>query len=179
MPQISDELLKWADFLAKFGQFLFGLCSLSLAVWAATFKRKDFFRSELAKKQLNELGETRTALQSIFFNLYYIPHIEQILKAMGWSLDSLKENDPDSWEQYQRYKSTSFELFYKFSDANYYLFPSWIDKERRKAFAEAMRAFAPFTLHATASKTAAEREAYATEIIKIKDYLDSALQKNT
>jgi hypothetical protein len=176
MTPVPPEWLSWADFLAKCGQFLFGFSTLALALWAAIFKRKELFRTELVKKQLDELGKVRTALQSIFFDFYYIPSTEEMMRTMGWNLDALKEHAPESWEQYQRYKNTSLELFYKFSDSNYYLFPEWIDKEKRESFSEAMKAFAPFTLVATAAKTPSERETYAVEIAKMKEYFDGALQ---
>ncbi|OXI31536.1 hypothetical protein CFB89_19070 [Burkholderia sp. AU16741] len=143
------------------------------------FKRKDLFRTELVKKQLDEVGKVRASLQSIFFDLYYIPIIEQTMRAMGWNFDALKEHDPESWEQYCRYKNTSLELFYKFSDRNYYLFPKWINWERRQKFSNSMKDFAPFTLVATASKSSSEREAYAIEINRMKDYLDDVLQTHT
>lgn len=175
MTTVPPELLSWADFLSKVGQFLFGLCTLALAVWAATIKRKDFFRSELTKKQLEELGKVRTDLQSIFFDFYYIPSIAQMMQTMGWNIDVLKEKDSESWDQYQRYMRTSLELFYKFSDSNYYLFPDWIDRAKRKKFVAAMESFAPFTLNATTSRSQQEREAYAVAISEMKNHFDVAL----
>jgi hypothetical protein len=179
MAPISPGLLSWVDLLAKFSQFLFSLCALLISLWAVIFKRRDLFRTELVKKQLDEVGKVRTSLQSILFDLYYIPITEQTMRVMGWNLDTLKEHDPESWEQYYRYKNTSLELFYKFSDNNYYLFPKWLSGERRQKFADAMKIFAPFTLVATASKSSSEREAYAGEINRMKEYLDDALRTHT
>ena len=176
MTPVPSDWLSWADFFAKVGQFLFGFCTLALALWAAIFKRNELFRSELTRKQLDELGTVRTALQSIFFDFYYIPSMAQMMRTMGWNLDTLKENDPESWEQYQRYKKTSLDLFYKFSDTSYYLFPEWVDKNRRQRFADAMKAFAPFSVVSTISKSQEEREAYAIEITKMKEYFDVVLQ---
>lgn len=175
MTAVPQELLSWVDFLSKVGQFLFGLCTLALAVWAVTIKRKDLFRSELTKKQLEELGKVRTDLQSIFFDFYYIPSISQMMQTMGWNIDALREKDSESWEQYQRYKRTSLDLFYKFSDKNYYLFPEWIDQNKRKQFVVAMEAFAPFTLNATTSKSQPERDAYSVAISEMKNHFDVAL----
>lgn len=174
---VPSELMSWADFLAKVGQFLFGLCTIVLAFWAVIFKRKELFRTELTKKQLNELGAVRTALQSVLFDFFYIPITAQTMRTMGWNLDVLKEQDPDSWQQYQRYKNTSTELFYKFSDAHYYLFPDWIDKDRRLKFADAMRRFAPFTFVAASSKSKEEREAYVREIAEMKEHIDVRLRR--
>ncbi|UOB58398.1 hypothetical protein MRS60_29970 [Burkholderia pyrrocinia] len=176
MITISPELLSWVDLLAKIGQFLFGLCTLALAIWATTVKRKDFFRSELNKKQLEELGKVRADLHSIFFDLHYIPITTEMMKNMAWNTDKLKEIDPESWEQIQRYKRTSLDIFYKFSGENYYLFPEWIDRKRMRQFAEAMKSFAPFTPNATTSKSQSEREAYANEILGIKDHFDVVLR---
>ncbi len=175
MNTVPPELLSWAEFLSKVGQFLFGLCTLALAVWAATIKRKEFFRSELTKKQLEELGKVRADLQSIFFDFYYIPSIAQMMQTMGWNINALKERDAESWALYQRYQKTSFDLFYKFSDSNYYLFPNWIVRDRRNQFVAAMKSFAPFTLDATTSKSQQEKEAYAITISEMKNHFDVAL----
>lgn len=176
MAPIPPELTFWADLLAKVGQFLLGICTFALAIFAATVKRKEFFRSELDKKRLEELDRVRAKLQTLFFDLYYIPSISGNMSAMGWNLLDLKENDVDSWDQYQRYKSTGLELFYKFSDSDYYLFPDWISAEKRRQFAVSMQSFAPFTLMSTSLKTQAEREAFATEIVAIKKHFDEALR---
>jgi len=178
MISIPLELLTLADFLAKLGQFLFGLCTLLLALWAAIFKRKDLFRTELSKKQLEELGNIRASLQTVFFDLYYIPSIDSTMKTMSWNMDQLKEHDPESHEQLKRYQNTSKDLLYKFNDINYYLFPEWFEKEGREKFANTMKQFIPFSTHATISKSRAEREAYAIEIIKMKDYLDVGLRSH-
>jgi hypothetical protein len=173
---VPPELTSWADLLAKVGQFLLGICTLALAILVATVKRKELFRSELDKKRLEELGRVRTMLQTLFFDFYYIPSITGNMSVMGWNLLDLKEKDVDSWDQYQRYKSTGLELFYKFSDSDYYLFPDWINVEKRKQFAVSMRAFAPFTLMSTNSKTPAQREAFANEIVEMKKHFDEALR---
>lgn len=178
MTPIPPELLTLADFLAKLGQFLFGLCTLFLALWAAIFKRKDLFRTELSKKQLEELDNIRASLQTVFFDLYYIPSIDSTMKSMSWNTDQLKEHDPESHEQLKRYQNTSKDLLYKFNDINYYLFPDWFEKKEREKFANTMKQFIPFTRHATVSKSHAEREAYAIEIIKMKDYLDIGLRNH-
>lgn len=178
MPHVPSELLQWAELLAKLGQFLFGLCTLTIAVWAATIKRKDFFRSELDKKRLDELGQIRTALQSMFFDFNYLHSTSEIMRTMDWNLKALKENDPDSWNQYERFKNTARELFYKFSDSEYYLFPDWIDRERRKKFAKSMLAFAPFTLSAATSKSQAQRDQFAVDIAEMKKHFDEALRSH-
>ena len=179
MNPISPELLSWADFLAKLGQFLFGFCTLILAIWAATTKRKDFFRSELSKKQLEELGKIRSDLHSIFFDLYYLPITAQSMRTMSWNLDQLKENDSEAWEQIQRYKKTSLDLFYKFSSENYYLFPNWLDRNKINEFVNAMKKFAPFTLNAAYSKNDKDREIYANLILDLKNHFDDALRTHT
>ena len=176
MIHIPADLASWADFLAKVGQFLFGLFTLLLAIWATTVKRKEFFRTELDKKRLEELGRVRSALQSMFFDFNYIHSTSETMKTMGWNISDLKTKDPDAWEQYSRYKSTALDLFYKFSDLDYYLFPDWIEREKRKTFATAMRAFAPFTLLSTSSKTQTQRDAFAVEIAEMKMHFDTALR---
>ena len=176
MIAVPPDLLSWADLLSKFGQFLFGLCTLVLAIWAATAKRKDFFRSELSKKQLEEMGKIRVDLQSLFFDLYYISITAQTMKVMEWNIYHLKKNDPESWEQVQRYKRTSLVLFYKLSSANYYLLPGWLDRKEIGIFVENMKPFAPFTILSTSSRSDKERESYVNSILKIKNHFDAALR---
>lgn len=179
MVTAPSELLFWADLLAKIGQFLFGFCTLILAIWAATTKRRDFFRSELSKKQLEEAGKIRADLQSIFFDLYYIPITAQTMRTMNWNFDNLKENDPEAWEQVKRYKNISLELFYKFSSEKYYLFPIWLNSEKIEKFVDTMKIFAPFTLSSTASRTEEERKIYANLILDLKNHFDEALRENS
>jgi len=178
MVAVSPELISWADLLSKLGQFMFGLCTLALAIWAATTKRREFFRSELTKKQLEEVGRVRADLQSIFFDLYYIHITSQTMRTMEWNINHLKENDPETWDQVQRYKRTSLDLFYKISSKNYYLFPDWLDRKKISDFACLMNAFAPFTLHSTSSRSDRERENYANAILDLKNHLDEALRAN-
>ncbi|WP_079229800.1 hypothetical protein [Pseudomonas putida] len=174
---LPPELLSWADFLAKIGQFLFGLCSLLLALWAAIYKSKDFFRSELSKRQLEELGSIRSSLQSVFFDFYYMPSIKHTMVSMGWSFEDLKKHDLKLWEQIERYNKTSTDLFYKFIDSNYYLFPDWLEKERLERFGKSMRTFVPFTLSSAVDKSDEVRGSYFNEILNMKEYLDVSLKK--
>ena len=178
MTAIPAELLSWAEFLSNIGQFLFGLCALALAVLATTTKRKDIFRSELAKKQLDEAGRIREELQSLFFDLYYIPITLQTMRVMEWNTDHLREYDRDAWEQVQRYRSTSLDLFYKLSSKDYYLLPDWLDKGKIKTFSEAMKPFAPFTLNSTGTKSEEDRECYANAILDLRTHFDDALRAN-
>lgn len=175
MAIVPPELLSWADFLSKVGQFLFGFCTLALAIWATTVKRKDLFRSEITKRQLEELGKVRTDLQSIFIDFQHVPSIAQTMQTMAWNIENLREKDTESWELHQRYKKTSLDLFYKFSDSNYYLFQKLIDRQKINQFAAAMGSFAPFTIHATMSKHQSDRDAYAIAISHIKNHFDEVL----
>src|SRR5690606_33893 len=101
-----------------------------------------------------------------------------ILKAMEWNTDQLRENDPNAWEQVQRYKRTSLDLFYKFSSKNYYLLPEWLDRKKTSDFGDAMKPFAPFTLNSTGTKSNEVIERYANLILELKNHFDEALQAN-
>ena len=101
------------------------------------------------------------------------------MRTMSWNLDQLKENDSEAWEQVQRYKKTSLDLFYKFSSENYYLFPNWLDRNKINEFVNAMKKFAPFTLNAAYSKNDKDREIYANLILDLKNHFDDALRTHT
>lgn len=174
----SKELLMWADVLAKFGQFLFGLITLFLAIYAAILKRKEIFRSELHKKQVGELGEIRDKLQQLLFDFAYIPGIKEDIKTMGWNLSSLKEDSPESWQQYQRFKSNSLELFNKIGNRDYYLFPHWLDTTPLLSLRKQMEKFIPFTLNSVSSKSEENREEFMNGIVQVVNHLDRSLKKN-
>jgi len=176
MTIVPVEFASWADFLAKVGQFLFGLCSVSLVIFALTVKRKEFFRTELDKKRLDELGRIRSALQSLFFDFNYIHFTSEMMATMNWSLAELQVYDPDAWEQYSRFRNTALDLIYKFSDLDYYLFPDWIERGKRERFAASMLVFAPFTMYSVSSKTQTQRDTFAVEISEMKSHFDNALR---
>lgn len=178
MPQISEELMAWVDLLAKLGQLLFGLVAVILAVLAVLAKGRDIWRTELAKKQIDELGRVRDGLQLIWFDFQYLPEISKEMDVMGWNFEQLRQGDPDAWEQCQRYKTTSLALFYKFSDPDYYLFPKWISSDLMLDFSSSMREFAPFTLRVVLSKSEGQRKLYSSKIIAIRKSIDQALRKN-
>ena len=97
------------------------------------------------------------------------------MNAETWPL---KREDPDSWQQYQRYKANSLEVFYKVGNPNYYLWPRWIDKRCLKTFSSKMETFAPFTLMSTASRPEGELRDYINEVVRFLDYLDEQLGKH-
>jgi len=173
-----DSIMRYADILAKFGQFATGLCMLGLSIFAICMKRRDLFRSELTKRRIDELALVRSSLQSIFYDIHFVAASSGMLLTMKWNIDEWKTHDLDGWEQYQRYKKTSTELFYKLTDRNYYLFPDWIDKTKISAFAVKMKEWAPFTIMATCQHSTKERENYMLAIDDLKDEFDRALKKN-
>lgn len=172
-----SELLQIADFFAKIGQFLFGLCGFLLALYAISVKRRDLFRSELAKRQIDELTKIHNDLQSIFFDIYYVRDIQDRLLMMKWSLSDFEKNCPEEYAQYKRYRDTSMALFYKFMSSEYFLLPSWVDRNVVSQFHEAMKPWSPFTVVATA-RSNDELKTYMNEILKIKEVINAALRKH-
>ena len=152
------------DLMEKFGQLAFGLCG-----------RRDLFRSEFAKRQIAELTQIRGDLQTVVSDVYYVASIKDTLLTTGWSQEEWRFSRPDAYEQYQRYKRISLDLFYKFTDSDYYLFPDWLDRQKVEDFGKVMRHWAPFTIQATA-KSHEEKTAYMDAILRIKHEFDRALE---
>lgn len=171
-----EALAKIADLMAKFGQYAFGLRDRLLAILAISTKRSDLFRSELAKRQIGELTQIRSDLQAIFFDVSYVANVKDTLLTTGWSQEEWRSSDPEAYEQYQRYKKTSLDLFYKFTDSDYYLFPDWLDRQKVEDFGKVMQHWAPFTIQATA-KSHEEKKAYMDAIWRINHEFERALKK--
>ena len=178
MDVIPSALMSWADFLAKLGQFAFGLAAMLLAMYAAYYKRVELFRTELQKRQFDEVASIRGKLHEIFFDAGYLPLIKGSMEVMSWNFDDLKREDPDSWQQYQRYKANSVDVFYKVGNPKYYLWPRWIDRRRLQGFSSKMENFAPFTLVSTASPPKEELRDYINEVVSLMHYLDEQLGKH-
>ena len=179
MELISPDLLAVAKFLADVGQFGFGLVTVLLTIYAATFRRKEIFRSELDKRQLEELTVIRQQLQELFFEFYFLPSIRSAMELMKWSIDDMKSQSPDDWDKYNRYSTSSLSLFYKFQSPDYFLFPKWLDRAAIEDFHQSMRRFAPFTLISSTSQSDAQRTEYMNEIQNMISYLDKQLRQHS
>lgn len=177
MEPISPTLMKTAEFLAHIGSFLFGFAATALALYAAIFRRTEIFRSELQRRQFDELALVRQQLQNIFFDFYYLPFILSSMKTMSWNLDDLKIQSREDWDQYKQYKNNSLSLYYKFQSPDYFLFPKWVNREPIERFLEAMEGFAPFTLESSTKQTEEERKNYMDEVRRLISYLDKELRE--
>ncbi|MFI5364442.1 MAG: hypothetical protein ACHQ4J_02350 [Candidatus Binatia bacterium] len=175
---VPNHWTAWVDLLAKLGQIVFGLVALLLAVYAAIIKRSEIFRTELQRKQFAEVAAIRGRLHQILFDLGYIPMIRDSMKVMSWNLDDLRKEDPDSWHQYQRYKTNSLDIFYKVSYSDYYLWPRWVDKQLITGLYLSMRPFVPFTLVSTSNRPEEDRQVYMNDLLKVIQDLDQALRKH-
>lgn len=173
-----ESALKISSILGDSGQFFFGLVAVILSIYALTKKRRDIFQSELVKNQFAEVGLIRTQLSQIFYDVYYVALRKSELEAMGWSLQDYRNNCPEEWEQYSRYKENSLDLFYKLMTPNYYLFPDWICREKIASHFELMQRFAPFTINTTGKKDTKEVEEYQNSTIALINYLDTGLRKH-
>ena len=177
MDIISPEYQEIAQFLAHVGQFLFGLVTVLLMAYAAIFRRKEVFRSELQKRQIEELAVIRRQLHEVWFEFFYLPSIRSLMELNNWSFNDLRVHALDEWEKYDRYAKRSLDLFYKFKDPDYYLFPYWLDRDEIDKFCKSMQKFAPFTLLSSTGQPEAIREEYMKEIRALISQLDEGLRK--
>jgi len=175
---VVELALKISSILGDSGQFFFGLVAVILSIYALTKKRRDIFQSELAKSQFVEVGLIRTKLSQIFYDVYYVAQRKSELEAMGWSLQDYRNNCPEEWEQYSRYKDNSLDLFYKLMTPNYYLFPDWVCREKIASHLKLMQCFAPFTINATGKKDIEKVQEYQNSTIALIDHLDTELRKH-
>lgn len=173
-----DLAIKISELLGGIGQFVFGLVAVVLSVIALVMKRADIFSSELAKKQLSEMGSIRTKLSEVFFDIYYVSQFKSQLEIMDWSLEDFRRECPEQWAQFARYQENSLDLFYKFMTPDYYLFPKWVSSEKVIAHHERMKEFAPFTIYAVGSKSVEEIQRYQKKTVEFVNYIDVELGKN-
>lgn len=174
-----EEITKLSEILGNAGQFILGIFALSLSILALIFKRKDVFKTELAKAQLEELGRIRKILSEIFFDVGYVAGFKRQNEVMEWSLEDFKKNLPQKWEQLEKYKRNSLDLFYIFMTPDYYLFPSWVDKSEIKEHYKLMQTMAPFTVFATGEKSRQDIEKYQTATHELINKIDKLLVKNS
>ncbi len=174
-----DCIAKVADILGKFGQFIFGLLALALSIVAILAKKRDIFKTELAKAQFCEIGNIRDVLSEIFFDIHYVAGYKATMETMEWSLEDFKKLCPEEWEQFSRYKQNSFKIFYAFMTPDFYLIPDWVDKETIKKHHEMMMKFAPFSIVSTGTIDASQIEQYQLKIQELIKYLDVSLKKNS
>ncbi len=163
--------------LTKTGQFAGALCDRLSATLQVFTRQRDLFRSELAKWQIAELIQIRSDLETIFSDVSYVASVKDSLLTTGRTQEEWRSINPDAYEQYQRYEKTSLELFYKFTDDDFYLFPPWLDRATIKEFGKVMLHWAPFTIQAT-SKSHEEKKAYMYAILKMQQELDGAISAN-
>jgi ssDNA-specific exonuclease RecJ len=172
------DAFKIASFLADIGQFAFGLVAVVLSIWAFKSKRKDILQTEAAKNQLQEVGRIRDKLMEILYGVHYVSQFKRDIEITGSNITKFKDECPEQWEQFNRYKENSIEIFYKLATPDYYLFPNWLSREEIKTQYEQMIKFAPFTTHATGSKNQADIKSYQENILKFVNHIDLAIQKN-
>lgn len=170
---MPDSTIEYVRLLADIGGFVFA----ALAVCVAVIRRKDVFRSDLRKRQLEELLAVRQQLHDIWFELCYLPGLRSMLETNNWNLDDLRNNAPNEWEGYRRYSDCSRDLFYKLQYASYVLFPPWLDAKRVAALKSTMLKFAPFTLMSATTPEDVIRDQYLNEIQAFIDYLDQQIKK--
>lgn len=173
-----DEAVKYASIAGDIGQVILGLFAIVLSVVAILYKRQEIFRTELAKAQFVEVGRIREVLSQIWFDIYYVYQFKGQLKASERSLEQFKEYCPEDWEQYQRYKSNSFDIFNKFMTPDYYLLPDWLDEKTVLEHFELMTKFAPFTIDATGKYKQDEVMEYQNAISQLVMKIDKLLKKN-
>ena len=174
---MPDCMIESLQALAGLGNLALATLALILAICVAVIRWKDVLRSDLRKRQLEELATIRRELHDVWVQLYDLPDTRRMMETMEWNFDDLRGQAPDQWESYSRYSASSRSLFYKFQSPNYYLFPRWMDAKRLEALKSAMSTFAPFTLMSSTRPEDATRRQYMDAILAFIDYLDQQLQK--
>ena len=169
------EIERIASILGDLGQFMLGVFTIILAVYALISKRKDIFKSELAKSQFIEISNIRNQLSEIHFDVNYVKDFLGQFEY-GDNIDNFKEKNPNEWKQYQRYQKNSLSLFNKFKTVDYYLFPKWIDKNLITDFYNEMQKMVPFTIDHTGMSS--DVSGYQAQVLNLIQELDSALSKN-
>ena len=175
---MADSTIEYVRLFADIGSSLSAALALLLAVCVAVIRWKDVFRSDLRKRQLEELATIRQELHDIWFELCSLPAIRGMLETNKWNLDDLRDKAPDQWEGYRRYSHCSRNLFYKLQYPSYFLFPPWLDTQRVATLKSTMSTFAPFTLMSSTNPEDTIRRRYLDEILAFIDYLDQQIQKH-
>ena len=174
---MPDSTIEWVRLLADIGSSVSAALAFILAVCVALIRWKEVFRSDLRKRQLEELATIRQQLHDIWFELCYLPGTRDMMETSKWNLDDLRHNAPDQWEGYRRYSDCSRSLFYKLQYPSYFLFPPWLDAKRVAALKSAMSTFAPFTLMSSTTSEDAIRRQYLDTILAFIDYLDQQIKR--
>ena len=174
---MSECTIECVQLFAGLGNTVLAALALLLAVCVAAVRWKDVFRSNLRKRQFEELAAVRRDLHNIWVELYYLPYTRDMMETSSWNVNDLREQAPHQWESYMRYSSCSRNLFYKLQSPNYFLFPRWMDKKHLAAFRSTMSTFDPFTLMSSTTPDDATRSQYMDAILTFIDYLDQQLQK--
>lgn len=171
-PTLTETASQISTIFANIGIFF----TTALAILAAYARRKEVFRSELHREQFAEIMNIRQKLQEIAFDLYYIPFMRIEMDMFEWNSDALRENAPEDWESFNRYKTNSLELFYKFQSPNYFLFPEWFESSKIDNIRDDMSKFAPFTIKSTASRSDDEIKSYMQKLYNLIDSLDRGVR---
>lgn len=173
MPDSSIEFARLLDIANSASAPL----ALAIAVCVAVIRWRDVFRSDLRKRQLEELATVRQQLHDIWFELGYLSGTRRMMEINEWNLDDLRDNAPDEWAGYKRYSSCSRRVFYKLQYPGYFLFPTWLDTTRVATLKSSMFKFVPFTLVSSTNPTDVIRRQYLDDILAFIDYLDEQIRK--
>lgn len=174
-----DEAVKIGSILGDVSQLVLGAFAVTLSVVAIKYKRQEIFRTELARAQFVEVGKIRDTLSQIWFDIYYVSNFKSQLDTMGWSLKQFEEYCPEEWDQFQRYKNYSIEIFNKFMTPGYYLFPKWLEENTITGHFELMEKFAPFTIIATGKHDHDTIMEYQNSISQLVAKIDKLLVDNS
>ncbi|MXW72440.1 MAG: hypothetical protein F4X58_10275 [Chloroflexi bacterium] len=175
MPDLTIEHVRLVRDITS---SVLALFALIVAVYVAKIRWNDVFRSDLRKRELEELATVRQELHNVWFEIGYLPAIRQMLEINQWNLDDLRAKAPDDWEGYRRYSDSSRKLFYRFQYRSYFLFPPWLDPQRVATLKSTMSTFVPFTLMSSTHPEDAVRRRYMDEIQAFINYLDRQIRKH-
>lgn len=158
-------------------QIAFYLGSLGLAFYTLIYKRNEVFRNTLQNRQIDELGRLREKLFDVWFDIYYVKGFADNIHKPDRSIVEFQREQPDDWEQYQRYKKNSLAIFYKLGFEEYYLFPSKFDPKALSELRANMEGFAPFTIANLIEKDWEQIKYYQNLLLKSIGYFDKILRQ--
>jgi hypothetical protein len=175
---MPDSTIECVRLFAEIASYASAPLALFLAVGVAVIRWRDVFRSDLRKRQLEELATVRQQLHDIWFELGCLPDTRRTMEIHEWNLDDLRDKAPEEWAGYKRYSSCSRRVFYKLQYPSYFLFPSWLDTTRVATLKSTMSKFVPFTLMSSTDRGDALRHQYLNEMLAFIDYLDEQIRSH-
>ena len=82
MPDFTFESIQS---LASIGNIVLAMIAILVAICVVTIRWKDIFRSDLRKRQLEELVSIRRELHDVWAELHYLPATRDMMENSSWN----------------------------------------------------------------------------------------------